>query len=145
MYASDGIGLAAPQVGVNKRLMVFNELGAPDQKEHEMVLVNPSIVSKSEEKASGEEGCLSFPQIYGYVSRHKWIEVEYQNLDGNKIVKRFEDKPSVIFQHEYDHLDKVGELLVYDVRHFDFIICTVIRCCLLIDLETRTKKSIGNY
>lgn len=107
MYASDGIGLAAPQVGINKRIMVFNEFGEPKKKEHEMVLINPIIVSKSTEMASGEEGCLSFPQIRGKVDRHVWIEVQYQNIAGAKVSKRFEKYPAVIFQHEYDHLDKV--------------------------------------
>eukprot|EP01031_Cornospumella_fuschlensis_P030498 gene30498-36861_t len=107
MYASDGIGLAAPQVGINKRIMVFNEHGEPKRKEHEMVLVNPVIVSKSEEMVAGEEGCLSFPQIRGQVNRHVWIEVKYQDVTGKSIVTRFEKFPAVIFQHEYDHLDKV--------------------------------------
>ncbi|RYH14109.1 peptide deformylase [archaeon] len=107
MYASDGIGLAAPQVGVNKRIMVFNEHGEPDRKEHEMVLVNPSIVSRSDELVSEEEGCLSFPQIRGNVDRHVWIEVKYQDITGKKVEKRLEKFPAIIFQHEYDHLDKV--------------------------------------
>ena len=106
MYAAQGVGLAAPQIGVNKRLMVFNEEGEEGEGE-EMVLVNPKIVETSDEKKLGREGCLSFPKIEGRVERHSWIEVEYQNLHGEKMKTRFEGFPSVIFQHEYDHLDKV--------------------------------------
>jgi len=107
MYAADGIGLAAPQVGINKRLMVFNEKGDAKETDHEMVLVNPEIVETSNSKSLGEEGCLSFPQIYGEVQRHDWISVKYQNLEGEHVDIKFEGKPSIIFQHEYDHLDQV--------------------------------------
>ena len=107
MYAADGIGLAAPQVGLNTRLMVFNEVGDASKQDKEMILVNPTIVSKSEEKDLREEGCLSFPLINGKVERHIWIEVEYQALSGEKVLKRFDGFPARIFQHEYDHLEKV--------------------------------------
>lgn len=107
MYAADGIGLAAPQVGLNARLMVFNEVGDRTKADREMVLVNPSILSVSEERDVKEEGCLSFPLITGRVERHKWIEVQYQSVTGETIRKRFEGLPARIFQHEYDHLDKV--------------------------------------
>ncbi|KAJ1424255.1 dubious peptide deformylase [Ochromonadaceae sp. CCMP2298] len=104
MYAADGIGLAAPQVGVNMNLMVFNE---KDDKEHEMILCNPEVVGASGIMALGEEGCLSFPQIYGQVQRNTWVEVSYQTLAGERVNRRFEGKPAIIFQHEFDHLDKV--------------------------------------
>lgn len=107
MYETDGIGLAAPQVGVNKRLMVFNDEGNPTKPEHERVMVNPTIKEKSTEMYDSEEGCLSFPQIYGKVQRHKWIDVEYQTLDGTKVTVRLDGNPGRVFQHEYDHLDKV--------------------------------------
>jgi len=95
-----------------------------------MILVNPIISSKSDEDTDlKEEGCLSFPQIYGKVRRHKKIEIEYQTVTGESIKKSLEGKfyiikyflynirtfthlflqgyPARIFQHEYDHLDKV--------------------------------------
>eukprot|EP01038_Epipyxis_sp_PR26KG_P016114 gene16114-21900_t len=106
MYAAQGIGLAAPQVGINKKLMVFNEAGDDKKPELEMILVNPMIINKSDEFFESEEGCLSFPQIEGRVMRHKWIEVEYQDLTGIKIQTIFKENPARIFQHEYDHLDK---------------------------------------
>lgn len=107
MYAADGIGLAAPQVGINQKLMVFNEMGDPESADKEMVLVNPSIVSKSDETNMREEGCLSFPQINGEVERSITIDVEYQTVTGEKKAVKLENFPARIFQHEYDHLDKV--------------------------------------
>lgn len=105
MRTADGIGLAAPQVGINKRLMVFNEFA--DSGKSDMILVNPSIIAKSEDTDSREEGCLSFPQINGDVIRSTWIEVEYMTVSGEKVQKKFEGLAARIFQHEYDHLDKV--------------------------------------
>jgi peptide deformylase len=107
MYDDDGIGLAAPQVGINKKLMVFNQMGDPTKPESEMVLANPIIIGASEEKALGEEGCLSFPQIHGQVERNTWIEVKYQTITGESVTTKFEGKPAIIFQHEFDHLNKV--------------------------------------
>lgn len=107
MYAADGIGLAAPQVGINEKLMVFNEVGDPENAEKEMILVNPTIVSKSEDTNMREEGCLSFPQINGEVERSITIDVEYQTLTGEKKEVKLENLPARIFQHEYDHLDKI--------------------------------------
>ena len=110
MYESDdGVGLAAPQVGINLRLMVFNELGERSKPEKEMVLVNPVITAQSEETDVREEGCLSFPQIYGKVERHKWVEIEYQTVTGERLKQRLDGFPARVFQHEYDHLDKVRD------------------------------------
>jgi len=106
MYAADGIGLAAPQVGLNKRLMVFNEKGEADESAFEMVLANPTIVARADEEDLKEEGCLSFPIIYGKVHRATWIEVQYNTLAGDTVTERFEGVPARIFQHEYDHLDR---------------------------------------
>ena len=107
MYAAEGIGLAAPQVGINKRLMVFNEEGDINASDKEMILCNPKIINKSDEKLTKEEGCLSFPQIYGQVDRFAWIEIEYNSIHGDIINERLEGFPARIFQHEYDHLDKI--------------------------------------
>lgn len=108
MYDDDGIGLAAPQVGVNQRIMVMNEEGLPERKDLEFVMVNPVILAASAEKDEmNQEGCLSFPKARGWVRRHNWVEVEYQTLNGSKTQRRFERELAVIFQHEFDHLDKV--------------------------------------
>ena len=107
MYAAEGVGLAAPQVGVNKRLMVYNESGDKKKWLDEVVMVNPRIVEFSEGKDVETEGCLSFPDMSGDVERAKWIKVEALNLKGKKIKKKFKGWEARIFQHEYDHLDGV--------------------------------------
>ena len=76
MYAAEGVGLAAPQVGVNKRLMVYNPTGDSKKWLEDKILVNPKIVEFSEAKGEDMEGCLSFPQMNGEVNRSKWIKVE---------------------------------------------------------------------
>lgn len=105
MYATKGVGLAAPQVGINKRLMVYNEHGDPKKWMSEVIMVNPKIVEYSEATDVEQEGCLSFPDMGGDVERSKWIKVEAQNLKGKKIKKKFRGWEARIFQHEYDHLD----------------------------------------
>lgn len=107
MYAADGIGLAAPQVGINQRLMVFNEAGEPDEIDSEMVLCNPVIVRQSEEFNWREEGCLSFPMIHGEVRRALQVDVEYQDLQGEQQAAFLTGFAARIFLHEFDHLDKV--------------------------------------
>lgn len=119
MYAHSGIGLAAPQVGINKRLMVFNESGDPEDIESEMVLCNPVILSKSDETNVREEGCLSFPKLHGFVKRHVNIEIEYQDLWGATQKVSLSGMPARIFQHEFDHLDKT--LFIDHFRHRDRI------------------------
>jgi peptide deformylase len=88
MYACNGVGLAAPQVGINKRLMVFNPEGDPKKWLKEVALINPRIVDVSESTDVEEEGCLSFPNMQGSVRRHKWIKVEAFDLKGNKIKRK---------------------------------------------------------
>ena len=97
--------LAAPQVGVNKRLMVYNPSGDRTKWLEEVVMVNPRIVEFSDAKDLETEGCLSFPGMNGLVERSKWIKVEAWNLRGKKIKKKFVGWEARIFQHEYDHLD----------------------------------------
>jgi peptide deformylase len=105
MYNAEGVGLAAPQVGVNKRLMVYNPSGDSKRWLDETVLVNPRIVEYSDAQDEEIEGCLSFPDMSGEVVRSKWIKVEAMNLSGKKIKKKFSGWEARIFQHEYDHLD----------------------------------------
>lgn len=107
MYASNGVGLAAPQVGVNKRLMVFNPEGDSKAWVQEVVLVNPTIVASSKSKDVEMEGCLSFPGMSGKVKRPEWVKVEATRLNGKKFKVKYEGWKARIFQHEYDHLDGV--------------------------------------
>ena len=96
------------QVGVNKRLMVFNEKGDSEAAKYEMILVNPIVTAQSEETDLEEEGCLSFPLIQGKVYRHKWISIEYQSISGEQKSLKLEGWPARLFQHEFNHLDKVS-------------------------------------
>lgn len=107
MYRTQGVGLAAPQVGVNVKLLVFNEEGKPEAADREIVLCNPRVVSKSKDRVSGEEGCLSFPGIYAPVQRHQTVVIEAEDLEGKTFQKEFEEWEARIFQHEFDHLDGV--------------------------------------
>lgn len=107
MYATQGVGLAAPQVGINKKLMVYNESGDKTKWLQESILINPKIVEYSEAKDVENEGCLSFPDMRGDVERSKWIKVEALNVRGKKMKKKFKGWEARIFQHEYDHLDGI--------------------------------------
>ncbi|KXZ55254.1 hypothetical protein GPECTOR_3g393 [Gonium pectorale] len=103
----DGVGLAAPQVGVNVRLMVFNPEGRT-RPGNESILVNPEIVEQLGGKEVGEEGCLSFPRIYGDVERSRQITIKALDAKGQPVKLQLTD-PWVarIFQHEYDHLQGI--------------------------------------
>ena len=103
----EGVGLAAPQVGVNVRLMVFNPTGDAGKPEEEVVLVNPRVVSTGGGLEVGEEGCLSFPGIYGDVPRPARAKVRAQRLDGTTFQLVLEGFPARVFLHEYDHLQGV--------------------------------------
>jgi peptide deformylase len=105
MYASRGVGLAAPQLGINKRLMVFNPEGDPKKWLSELVLCNPEIEEYSTSTALEEEGCLSFPGFTADVMRSQNIQVKWQGLNGKVKRKKLRGWEARIFQHEYDHLD----------------------------------------
>jgi peptide deformylase len=107
MYASKGVGLAAPQVGLKKRLLIVNQSGEPAD---EVVLVNPRILERSGPLTTFEEGCLSFPGIYAEIERPESCRVEAQRVDGTRFEQTFGGFQGRIVQHEYDHLE--GVLLV---------------------------------
>lgn len=101
MKRANGIGLAANQVGVLKRIIVLAPL---DYKP--MVLLNPKII-KMEGEELGQEGCLSLPGLYGDVVRAAYVEVEGFDRKGREIVLELEGMPARVAQHEIDHLDGV--------------------------------------
>lgn len=108
MYTTGGIGLAAPQIGINKRLIVYNKSGDSTKWFQEVVMVNPTIVEFSETKNVENESCLSFPNMSGDIERPKSITVEALNVKGKKLRKAFfTGWESRILQHEYDHLNGV--------------------------------------
>jgi peptide deformylase len=101
MYQNDGIGLAATQVNIQKRLIIIDVSKSNDQL---LVFVNPEVVSRSGE-VIGEEGCLSVPGVYDSVTRSENISVKFQDLEGNIYTKDYTGLMSVCVQHEIDHLD----------------------------------------
>lgn len=105
MYKAIGIGLAAPQIGVGKRITVIDLSNQKDPKD-KIVLVNPEIVHK-EGKQVEEEGCLSLPDIRDKVSRAMKVKVKAQNLEGEPIELEGTELLARAFQHEIDHLDGI--------------------------------------
>jgi len=106
MYDAPGIGLAAPQIGVMKRIVVIDV--APEGEPPEpMVLINPEITHFGDEMQVTEEGCLSIPELYYEVERPNAVTVDYTDLEGNRVTKETEGKLAVCVQHELDHLDGV--------------------------------------
>jgi peptide deformylase len=105
MYVAIGIGLAAPQIGVGKRITVI-DLSNKKNPEEKIVLVNPEIVHK-EGKQVEEEGCLSLPEIREKVARAAKVAVKAQDLEGNWFEMDGEDLLARAFQHEIDHLDGI--------------------------------------
>ncbi|MGE3173995.1 MAG: peptide deformylase [Planctomycetota bacterium] len=106
MYEEGGVGLAAPQVAIEHKLLVLNPSGSKDDRGGELVLLNPRITRKKG-REYGEEGCLSFPGIYAEVERFVDITVTYQDLDGAEQTLTASDWLSRIIQHELDHLEGV--------------------------------------
>jgi peptide deformylase len=107
MYAAPGVGLAAPQVGVDRRIIVVDAGG--EEKREPILLANPEIVS-CEGKAVGEEGCLSLPEFREKITRSEKVCVRGINEHGNEVTYDAEGVLAVVFQHEIDHLD--GVLLI---------------------------------
>ena len=105
MYAAKGIGLAAPQIGLSKRLTVI-DLSFKEKREDRIVLINPEIVSR-EGKQYEEEGCLSLPEIREKVSRAARVRVRAQDLKGRWFETDGEELLARAFQHEIDHLDGI--------------------------------------
>ncbi|HQB92588.1 MAG TPA: peptide deformylase [Smithellaceae bacterium] len=110
---NDAVGLAAPQIGINKRIIVFRnkdrEEGQKNTEDIE-VLINPRITQTRGEKVTMTEGCLSCPEIQVEISRFPEIKVRAFNARGEKISKRYLDFVARVVQHEIDHLD--GKLIV---------------------------------
>ncbi|BCJ92007.1 peptide deformylase [Terrihabitans soli] len=106
MYAAPGIGLAAPQIGVMKRLCVV-DVSKRDDEEVPMALINPQITWSSEETSLYEEGCLSIPDYYEEVERPAKIRVSYQDRAGKAQEIEADGVLATCIQHEIDHLDGV--------------------------------------
>ena len=106
MYAADGIGLAAVQIGVPKRVIVI-DLDQKEGNKNPRAFINPKILWASEELAVFEEGCLSVPEIWDDVERPARIKAEYLDRDGNKQLLEADGLLATCLQHEMDHLNGV--------------------------------------
>lgn len=102
IVVENGIGIAAPQIGVHKRIIIVDDGTEPK------AYINPKITARSLRKGHYvEEGCLSIPGIWGHVTRNKVVKVKALDRNGDPVSLRAEDLMSVVFQHEIDHLDGI--------------------------------------
>lgn len=119
MYAEGGIGIAAPQIAYNKRVIMY---GFEEKNENSdidipfTILVNPELKPLSDEMIDGWEGCLSVPGLRGLVSRYAFVEYSGFDVEGKRISGKAEGFMARVLQHEYDHLDGI----LYPQRIKDF-------------------------
>jgi peptide deformylase len=117
MYNAEGIGLAAPQIGLSIRLLVIDANAVsdnhPECKGFKRVMINPEITEFSDDTISIEEGCLSFPGIHEKVSRAAWIRIRYRDENFNEKEERLDGFTARVAQHECEHLD--GEVFIDDI------------------------------
>lgn len=110
MYDAPGIGLAAPQLGILKRLIVMDCIKEEGAAPQPMILFNPEVVWKSDDKNVYEEGCLSIPQQYADVERPSEVSVKWTDIDGAACEGKFDALWATCVQHEIDHLE--GKLFI---------------------------------
>jgi len=111
MFRAKGIGLAAPQVGLSKRLIVALQMSdVEDETAEPVALVNPEVVERSSDTWVYEEGCLSIPEVVGDVTRPEHVTVRYQGLDGQQMMVTTGGMFARILLHEIDHLN--GRLFI---------------------------------
>ena len=106
MYDARGIGLAAIQIGIPKRIIVM-DISRDEDKKEPRYFVNPIIKNKNEEKAKYEEGCLSVPDQFAEIERPNTCEVEYLDYDGKKQLLKADGLLATCIQHEMDHLEGI--------------------------------------
>ena len=106
MYAANGIGLAAIQIGIPKRIIVM-DICREENKKEPLYFVNPIIKNKDKLKSTYEEGCLSVPNQFAEIDRPKNCEVEYLDYDGKKKLLKAEGLLATCIQHEMDHLEGI--------------------------------------
>ena len=109
MYSAPGIGLAAVQVGILKRLVVI-DISKEKEKKNPLFLINPEIISKSKSTSIHEEGCLSLPGQFAEIERPAECQIKYIDYDGKKKEIKAKGLLSTCIQHEIDHLD--GKLFI---------------------------------
>ena len=105
MYVAPGVGLAAVQVGVQRRMLVIDTARGEDEEKRPLMLINPEIVSQGDVPRVHEEGCLSIPEMYAEVQRPALVRVRYVDIEGKQQEEDFQDLLATVVQHEMDHLD----------------------------------------
>ncbi len=120
MYVAHGIGLAAPQIGIPKRLTVI-DLSFQKNPEEKIALINPEVIFK-EGKIYEEEGCLSLPDIREKVARAANVKIRAQDLEGKWFERDADDLLARAFQHEIDHLDGVLFIFRISALKRDFVL-----------------------
>jgi peptide deformylase len=109
MHHADGVGLAAPQIGLSIRLLVIDLIALkednPEIADFRVVMINPEMLEMSEEEEESNEGCLSIPGISERVFRSHWIKIKYFDEHFNEHIGEFEGFRARVIQHEYDHLE----------------------------------------
>lgn len=120
MIANFGIGIAAPQIGINKRVCVIKKESLESLEEDNLlegciVLVNPEIQVTDDRKVNSMESCLSVPNLTAVVDRSKGICLTYENLSGEKVSKLVSDRDACVIQHEVDHLE--GKVFIQRLSH----------------------------
>ena len=117
MIAKNGVGLAAIQIGIRKRVLIINvpieneeDEAVAQPKENTLEVINPIITYRSEESVKFQEGCLSVPGFYEDIERHAMVTIEYQDRYGEKFVIEDDEFLAIALQHEIDHLD--GKLFI---------------------------------
>lgn len=106
MYDAPGVGLAAPQIGVSRQIIVFDAASGDEEKGDYSALFNPKIVEAKGEEI-GEEGCLSVLDYAAEIKRAQWISIEAQDIEGNDLSFEAEDWMARVLQHEIDHLNGI--------------------------------------
>ncbi|TMV85591.1 peptide deformylase [Thioclava sp. BHET1] len=114
MYDAPGIGLAAPQIGVMKRILTMDCVKEGEGDPRPLVIINPEILWSSDERSTYEEGCLSIPDQYAEVERPAAVTVRWQDVSGSTFEETFEGLWATCVQHEIDHLN--GKLFIDYLR-----------------------------
>ena len=115
MYFTNGVGLSAPQVGLNQRILVIDCSGGSDRTQ-QIALINP-VVSETNGEQKGPEGCLSFPGLFADVTRPNFVKVKGWDLEGKEVEVEGEGLLARAFHHEIDHLD--GVLFIQRMKKSD--------------------------
>lgn len=138
MYATRGVGLSANQVGLPYRFFIMNPTGDAAKPEEERVFLNPELTLGSGKPVLGEEGCLSFPNIYAEVLRAPKATIRGFNLRGEEVVLKLDGFSARIVQHEFDHLNGLAFIDRLDEEELDAVSNDLVR-------QTREVGEITGY